>query len=101
MYAGKLVEISDVGSLYTRPLHPYTIGLLDALPKMGDRADRLTSIPGLPPDLAEEPTRCPFADRCPHVFDRCRSEVPTLIEPVHGRHVACFYDIEAGTPRHG
>ena len=87
MYAGKLVEISDVGSLYTRPLHPYTIGLLDALPKMGDRADRLTSIPGLPPDLAEEPTRCPFADRCPHVFDRCRSEVPTLIEPVHGRHV--------------
>ncbi len=101
MYAGKLVEISDVGSLYTRPLHPYTIGLLDALPKMGDRADRLTSIPGLPPDLTEEPTRCPFSDRCPHVFDRCRSEVPTLIEPVHGRHVACFYDIEAGTPRHG
>lgn len=101
MYAGRLVEISDVGGLYQRPLHPYTIGLLDALPKMGDRADRLISIPGLPPDLLEEPTHCPFAARCPHVFDRCTAEVPPLIEPIPGRQVACFYDVEAGAPRDG
>lgn len=101
MYAGRLVEISDVGGLYQRPLHPYTIGLLDALPKMGDRADRLISIPGLPPDLLEEPTHCPFAVRCPHVFDRCTTEVPPLIEPIPGRQVACFYDVEAGAPRDG
>ena len=100
MYAGRLVEISDVASLYQRPLHPYTIGLLAALPKMGNRADRLISIPGLPPDLIDEPTHCPFAARCPHVFDRCISEVPPLFEPTRGRHVACFYDVEAGAPRH-
>ena len=100
MYAGQLVEISDVASLYQRPLHPYTIGLLDALPKMGNRADRLISIPGMPPDLIDEPTHCPFAARCPHVFDRCISEVPPLFEPTRGRHVACFYDVEAGAPRH-
>ncbi len=100
MYAGQLVEISDVASLYQRPLHPYTIGLLDALPKKANRADRLISIPGMPPDLIDEPTHCPFAARCPHVFDRCISEVPPLFEPTRGRHVACFYDVEAGAPRH-
>ena len=100
MYAGQLVEISDVASLYQRPLHPYTIGLLNALPKMGNRSDRLTSIPGMPPDLIDEPTHCPFAARCPYVFDRCISEVPPLFEPTRGRHVACFYDVEAGAPRH-
>ena len=100
MYAGRLVEISDVGSLYQQPLHPYTVGLLDALPKIGAKADRLTSIPGLPPDLTEEPTHCPFAARCPHVFDRCKREVPPLIEPVPGRQVACFFDVVAGEPRH-
>ena len=99
MYAGQLVEITDVAALYERPLHPYTIGLLNALPKMGDRASRLTSIPGVPPDLAEAPTYCSFAARCPHVFDRCLSEVPPLIEPVPGHHVACFYDVEAAGPR--
>ena len=101
MYAGRLVEISDVHGLYQKPLHPYTIGLLDALPKMGNRAKRLVSIPGLPPDLLQEPTHCPFAARCPHVFDRCRREVPPLIEPIHRRQVACFYDVEAGEPRDG
>jgi oligopeptide/dipeptide ABC transporter ATP-binding protein len=101
MYAGRLVEISDVTGLYDRPLHPYTIGLLDALPKIGEKAERLVSIPGLPPDLAEEPVHCPFAARCPHVLDRCRSELPPLIEAAPGREVACFYDVEVGEPRHG
>ena len=100
MYAGRLVEVADVAALYEQPRHPYTIGLLDALPKMGDRASRLTSIGGVPPDLAEQPTHCSFAARCPHVFDRCRSEVPPLEEPAPGRFVACFYDVEAGRPRH-
>ena len=101
MYGGRLIEISDVESLYQRPFHPYTIGLLDALPKIGERVERLTSIPGLPPDLLVEPAHCPFAPRCPHAFDKCWSEVPPLIEPSPGRYVACIYDVEAGAPRHG
>ena len=99
MYAGRLVEISDVNGIYERPQHPYTIGLLDALPKVGERVERLTSIPGLPPDLLEEPAHCPFAARCPYVFDRCVSEMPPLIEAAPGRYAACFYDVEAGEPR--
>ena len=101
MYAGRLVEISDVSSLYQQPLHPYTIGLLEALPKMGEQAERLTSIPGLPPDLLEEPAHCPFAARCPHAFEPCWKEMPPLFEPSQGRQVACFYDVEKGAPRLG
>lgn len=99
MYAGRLVEISEVGGLYDRPLHPYTIGLLDALPKMGERADRLKSIPGLPPDLTVAPGHCPFAPRCEYAFERCWNEMPPVVEPSIERYVACFYDVEAGGPR--
>ena len=102
MYAGEIVERADVGSLYGSPQHPYTRGLLRTLPRLdGTRDDRLATIPGQPPHLAEPPRGCPFASRCPHVFDVCRRENPPLL-PVRSEHeVACWYDIDAGAARAG
>ena len=99
MYSGQLVETSPVLGIYDQPQHPYTIGLLGALPKLGEQADRLESIPGIPPDATAPPTHCPFVTRCTYAFDRCHQEVPPLTESVTGRQVACFYDPVAGTVR--
>ena len=100
MYAGKIVERADVSSLYGRPQHPYTRGLLGTLPRLdGTRADRLATIPGQPPHLSEPPRGCPFASRCPHAFDACRRENPPLLEVGDGHEVACWYDIDAGGAR--
>ncbi len=102
MYAGEIVERADVGSLYGRPQHPYTRGLLRTLPRLdGTRDDRLATIPGQPPHLAEPPSGCPFAPRCPHAFDACRRESPPLLPVRSGHEVACWYDIDAGAPRAG
>jgi oligopeptide transport system ATP-binding protein len=100
MYAGTLVETAAVDDVYRRPLHPYSIGLLNALPRIDSRSDRLQSIPGLPPDAVIEHTHCPFANRCSHAFERCRTELPQLVEVQPGRRIACFFDVETGAPRH-
>jgi oligopeptide transport system ATP-binding protein len=101
MYAGRVAEIAPVDDLYERPQHPYTMGLLGALPRLDETAARrLVSIEGTPPDLLIPPARCPFAPRCPHAFDRCWAEIPSLM-PAGLRHqVACFYDVEKGRARH-
>ena len=102
MYAGEIVERADVGSLYGSPQHPYTRGLLRTLPKLdGTRDDRLATIPGQPPHLAEIPRGCPFASRCPHAFDACRRENPPLLPVRSGHEVACWYDVDAGAARAG
>ncbi len=80
MYGGKVVEQASVGELFDRPQHPYTWGLLGSLPRLDSRADRLEQIPGQPPSLLRPPTGCAFHPRCEFVFDRCRSEVPPLID---------------------
>jgi oligopeptide transport system ATP-binding protein len=102
MYGGMVAEQARVDDLYDYPQHPYTIGLLGALPRLDDRSSRrLVSIDGFPPDLLTAPTHCQFAFRCPHAFDRCWQEVPSL-EAVGVRHtVACFFDVEKGEPRNG
>jgi len=102
MYAGKVAEIALVDDLYERPKHPYTLGLLGALPRLdATESKRLVSIEGTPPDLLIPITRCPFAPRCPYAFDRCWDETPPLM-PVGVRHqVSCFYDMEKGEPRDG
>ena len=100
MYAGRLVESSPVSPLYSHPLHPYTIGLLGAVPRLGARSERLASIPGMPPDLGAAPHHCSFAARCSHAFETCWAEVPHMRDPAPGRHVACFYDTEHGVPIH-
>jgi len=101
MYAGFIVEEAIVDDLYEDPRHPYTLALLDALPRVDHRRDRrLRSIPGAPPNLLVEPKGCPFAARCELVFDHCRKEMPPLI-PVSANHhqAACWFDVTTGKPR--
>lgn len=100
MYAGSPVEISPVDRLYEYPRHPYTEGLLAALPRVGaKRGKRLASIEGAPPDLLEPPVHCQFAWRCPYNFDRCWASVPPLFEAGDGHYTKCFYDMDDGRPR--
>jgi peptide/nickel transport system ATP-binding protein len=93
MYAGRKVEEAPVDELFGRPQHPYTIGLMGAIPRPGgaDRQGRLREIPGRVPSLVGPWTACAFADRCARADARTRSEVPPLRE-VAARHlVACFH----------
>lgn len=100
MYAGRIVEEADVDDLYERPLHPYTIALLAALPRVDKRRDdRLASIPGAPPNLLVKPAGCPFAPRCRFVIDRCRVEDPPLVTLRPRHKVACWVDVKTGEPR--
>ncbi len=94
-YGGRVVESALVDDLYEHPAHPYTVGLLKALPRLDSRESRrLVSIEGTPPDLLMPLQNCPFAWRCTHVFERCWQEIPALY-PVKGSHLtACFYDLE-------
>jgi len=99
MYAGCQVEIAPVDELYNNPSHPYTIGLLGALPRLGKVVSkRLVSIEGAPPDLLEEPRHCQFAWRCTHAFDRCWKEIPQSREISPGHFTTCFYDVKNGRP---
>jgi oligopeptide/dipeptide ABC transporter ATP-binding protein len=95
MYAGRVVEDAGVDALYDRPSHPYTRGLLGALPVLGaDRPDELVAIPGLPPDPTDLPPGCAFHPRCPYRDDpRCESERPPLREIGPGHRVASFYEV--------
>ena len=90
MYAGSVVETADVRSLFAAPLHPYTHGLLQSMPRLGAQRNRLHEIAGTVPAATDPIIGCPFAGRCPSVFDRCRHDGPTL-EPVGpGRQVSCW-----------
>ncbi|MDG4766748.1 ABC transporter ATP-binding protein [Solwaraspora sp. WMMD406] len=98
MYAGRILEEGPVDAVYGAPGHPYTIGLLAAVPRVGaERPRRLRTIPGLPPDPVALPPGCPFWPRCEYREDaRAATEVPParLVGPDH--RVACFYDVEDG-----
>jgi peptide/nickel transport system ATP-binding protein len=90
MYAGEIVEIGPVNELFYRPRHAYTLGLLEAVPKLSTGAQELSSIPGSPPDLIEPPPGCKFHPRCPFATPRCHQEAPPLVEAAPGHRVACF-----------
>jgi peptide/nickel transport system ATP-binding protein len=100
MYAGKLVEKADAGTVIDKPLHPYTQLLLASLPEVGVRYEdgQLTGIPGRPPSLLDPPAGCRFRSRCPFAFDKCGQEPPFIeLRPAH--HVACWKaagDLEGG-----
>lgn len=101
MYGGRPVEIAPVRDLYKNPQHPYTLGLLGALPSLDAKeSKRLESIQGTPPDLLIPLKHCPFAWRCEYAFDRCWEEIPPLITVGEQHQAACFYDLEGGGPRH-
>jgi oligopeptide/dipeptide ABC transporter ATP-binding protein len=76
MYAGRIVETGPVRRIFRSPAHPYTRALLESIPRLGARLERLTAIQGQPPDLARLPGGCAFAPRCPEVMERCRAEAP-------------------------
>ena len=92
MYAGNTVEYADTKELYENPLHPYTWGLLDSMPKLSSSAqEELLTIPGVPPDLRLTGGCCNFYNRCPYSTELCRSSAPPLIEVTPGHQVACHY----------
>src|SRR5580693_7027458 len=94
MYAGRIVEIGAIGDVAHRPLHPYAVGLMAAIPTLEARAGRLAQIPGTMPRLSAIPRGCAFNPRCPRVFDRCQAERPPLIA-VGDRGAACWlYDAQ-------
>jgi peptide/nickel transport system ATP-binding protein len=79
MYAGHMVEYGDTKSIFAKPLHPYTQGLLGAFPSIKGPRQKLISIPGMPPDLLDPPTGCRFNPRCPFVMDVCHQVEPKLL----------------------
>jgi peptide/nickel transport system ATP-binding protein len=88
MYAGRIAEIGDVGQLVRNPRHPYTQGLMAAIPTLESRDRRLAQIPGAMPRLSAIPRGCAFAPRCPKAFDRCVERPPLL--PIGDRSAACW-----------
>jgi len=90
MYAGKVVEEADVVSLFRKPLHPYTEGLLKSIPRLDDNKERLHVIEGVVPNPLRMPQGCRFNPRCPYAKDICRQKEPPLAEAGAGRLVACW-----------
>ncbi len=90
MYASRVVENAGVNDIFNKPRHPYTQGLIKAIPKLGNRVDRLNEIPGQVPRPQNYPKGCHFADRCPHVMDICRKKHPGMTEVGNGHLVSCF-----------
>jgi oligopeptide/dipeptide ABC transporter ATP-binding protein len=87
MYGGQVVEQATVRELFANPRHPYTRGLLEAMPRLGQSRDRLAVIPGIVPPSTAWPSGCRFRDRCGFAWDRCAAEAPPAY-PVAGRHDA-------------
>jgi peptide/nickel transport system ATP-binding protein len=94
MYAGRIVEIGPVREVVKRPLHPYTAGLMGAIPALGAPRERLRQIDGTMPPLSAIPSGCAFHPRCPQAFERCRGERPELL-PAGGGAAACWLHAEA------
>ena len=89
MYAGQIVERAPVRTLFARPEHPYTVGLLGSIPRLDEKRDRLPSIEGRVPDMSRPPPGCRFAARCPFVEPDCRTTAPALAEIAPGHLSRC------------
>lgn len=93
MYAGRVVESAPAASLYARPRHPYTRGLMASVPRLdGDTGRRLVPIEGQPPDLSRLPAGCAFAPRCRHAVDACHGDRPDLRQVGDRHQVACLLE---------
>jgi oligopeptide/dipeptide ABC transporter ATP-binding protein len=91
MYAGRVVEQAPVSSIFANPRHPYTVGLLRSIPRVGaERTARLEAIAGVVPDLADLPSGCHFRDRCPIAIDACATTDPPLRHYAAEHQVACL-----------
>jgi oligopeptide/dipeptide ABC transporter ATP-binding protein len=92
MYAGKIVERAPTQAIFNRPLHPYTVGLLNSLPGVGTKKKkRLEAIPGVVPSLLELPSGCHFRDRCPKAAGICAEAEPELVEKQKDHSAACYF----------
>jgi oligopeptide/dipeptide ABC transporter ATP-binding protein len=90
MYAGKIVENAPIREIFNAPKHPYTIALMNSLPKMDQNLKRLPSIEGQPPDLGDLPPGCGFAPRCPQVMEICKQEYPSESVLDQGHAMSCW-----------
>ena len=107
MYAGRIVEAGPTADLFERPRHPYTHGLLQAVPRLdgdeagegGGRSSMPRPIPGEVPDLLRPDPGCGFAPRCPRANERCSARVPTLRRPEAAHKVACFHPLTSDSPQ--
>ena len=109
MYAGRKVEEANVEDLFRHPRHPYTVGLMDSIPRLpqgpdayanGVKRPRLMEIPGVVPRLDEVPTGCAFAPRCAFATECCRVHLPPLEEKMPGQWVACWESDRLREPAH-
>lgn len=91
VYTGEVVESAPVKALFETPLHPYTKGLIGALPQLGSRVERLEAVEGMVPDANDMPAGCHFHPRCKYATDRCRENHPELVTLKDGRQARCFY----------
>ena len=89
MYAGEIVEEAPVAALFATPAHPYTEGLLAAVPVIGGGHERLRTIPGTVPPPTAWPAGCRFRDRCPHAWERCEQQAPALVQVAPAHRVRC------------
>ncbi len=100
MYAGHIVETGSSEDIYGRPRHPYTLGLLQSVPRLDEpRKTRLLPIEGLPPDLVNLPPGCPFRPRCRYSIDKCAEENPLLMKVGEGHLSACWVDVTTAEAR--
>ncbi len=90
MYAGEVVEEAGVEDIFERPFHPYTIGLLRSMPRLGRRSGRLSEIPGVVPSLRAPIPGCTFAERCAHRFSVCGERKPELVPVREGQRARCW-----------
>jgi peptide/nickel transport system ATP-binding protein len=93
MYAGKVVEYADVHTLFKEPRHPYSWGLMNAIPRLDEEKEKLYNIPGVVPDPLDFPDGCRFNTRCPFATDKCKTEEPPL-EEVEEKHFAACWHID-------
>ncbi|MFG1496149.1 oligopeptide/dipeptide ABC transporter ATP-binding protein [Saccharospirillum sp. HFRX-1] len=96
MYGGRVMEYGDTEQVFETPSHPYTRGLLRAIPRLDQDGDELLTIPGNPPNMLELPAGCPFQPRCPHADERCARDMPALTSQNSlNRERACHFEPEA------
>lgn len=91
MYAGKIVEYTDARTLFAKPQHPYTWGLMNSIPRMDKEVERLTAIPGIVPSSLEFPEGCRYNTRCLLADEKCIASEPPIEEVEAGHHVRCWY----------
>ena len=89
MYASHIVELASTEEIFKNPQHPYTVGLLNSIPRLDQQSKYLTPIKGLVCNMMNPPTGCKFHPRCDHAMDICRQEIPQMKELAPGHHAAC------------